>query len=102
MSTSHDPKPIVFRTYPRRWAHHVYSTDACNSAATRSASLFSNPSSRLFENGRLFGSAQTRSTRAFSPLSGGPERPALRLHAIVAATTITNPKSQIPNPDTVR
>src|SRR4051812_44782031 len=45
---------------PRRCAHHVYETALPNFCATFSASLFSKPSPARFENGRLFGSAQTR------------------------------------------
>src|SRR4051812_14045550 len=47
---------------PRRCAHQVYETFSPKLAATMAASLFSNPASALFENGRLFGSAQTRSS----------------------------------------
>src|SRR6185295_10015232 len=52
----------VLRKKPRRCAHQVYSTFSPNSFANKSASLFSKPSSRSFEKGRLFGSAQTRNT----------------------------------------
>src|ERR687886_584472 len=62
MTTSHAPDFKVLRMKPRRCAHQVYSTRAPKSFATSSAILFSNPSPRAFENGRLFGSAQTLST----------------------------------------
>src|SRR4051794_33365461 len=63
---SHSPALRVFRTKPRRCAHHTYCTVACSSRATTSTILFSKPSSQLLENGRLFGSLQTRSSRAWS------------------------------------
>src|SRR6185369_17160794 len=64
ITTSHIPALRVLRKNPRRWAHQVYSTRSPRSWANRSAILFSKPSSRWFENGRLFGSAQTRRTPA--------------------------------------
>src|SRR4051812_14652432 len=60
---SHSPAASVLRTKPRLCAAHAYRRSAPRSRATREAILFSNPSCRSFENGRLFGSAQTRSTR---------------------------------------
>ena len=60
MTTSHVPACSVLRKNPRRCAHHVYSTGRCISRAISSAILFSKPSPFSFENGRLFGSAQTR------------------------------------------
>src|SRR5690349_13617898 len=61
---SHAPARSVLRKKPRRCAHHVYSTRSPMSWARSSAILFSKPSPRWLENGRLFGSAQTRSTPA--------------------------------------
>src|ERR1051325_9734045 len=55
---------------PRRCAHHVYSTRSPISWANSSAILFSKPSPRWFENGRLFGSAQTRKTPAGLGITG--------------------------------
>src|SRR4051794_40626223 len=46
---------------PRRWAHQGEEARPPNCAAPQAASLFSNPASALSENGKLFGSAQTRS-----------------------------------------
>src|SRR5262245_824024 len=46
---------------PVACGNHVYSTGTLSSAATISAILFSNPSPLSFENGRLAGSAHTRS-----------------------------------------
>src|SRR5918993_6112286 len=63
MTASHIPSRSVLRMKPRRCAHHTYSIRASSESPTSSAILFSNPSSCAFENGRLFGSAQTRSTR---------------------------------------
>src|SRR5215204_6412024 len=63
MTTSQSPAFNVFLTNPRRCAHHVYRTSACRSRPTSAARWFSNPSSRSFVNGRLFGSAHTRSWR---------------------------------------
>src|SRR5215208_1754619 len=57
---SHSPAFSVFLMKPRRCAHQVYCTSTFISRAMRAAILFSNPSSRSFEKGRLFGSAQTR------------------------------------------
>src|SRR5918994_214076 len=65
----------VLRRKPRRCAHQVYSTAAPSSSATSSTSLFSNPSPRSLENGRLFGSAQTRSSR---PAAGAEAKTAIR------------------------
>src|SRR5687767_7308279 len=48
---------------PRRCAHHTYSIRTASESPTSSAILFSKPSSFAFENGRLLGSAHTRSTR---------------------------------------
>src|SRR5215217_9231631 len=59
ITRSHTPELSVFRTKPRRWAHHTYSTGFFNSRPTRSAIRFSKPSRAAFENGRLLGSAQT-------------------------------------------
>src|SRR5205085_11986519 len=61
-TTSHAPAFKVLRMKPRRCAHQVYSSFSCRSSANSSAILFSNPSPRSFENGRLFGSAHTRRT----------------------------------------
>src|SRR5690348_12082619 len=63
-TTSHSPAFRVLRMKPRRCAHHVYVTVALSSRAMISAILFSNPSPCAFENGRLLGSAQIRSSRA--------------------------------------
>src|SRR5436309_2210743 len=49
---------------PRRCARQVYCRSASRSCAINPMILFSNPSRRSLENGRLFGSAQTRSSRA--------------------------------------
>src|SRR5689334_10282767 len=49
-----------------RSGHQLYSSFALRSRATSSARRFSIPSPRSFENGRLLGSAQTRSTRGDS------------------------------------
>src|SRR5215207_9143590 len=57
------PDLSVLRKKPRRCAHQVYSTRSPRSRAMSSAILFSKPSRRSFENGRLFGSAQMRSSR---------------------------------------
>src|SRR5690606_13734386 len=51
---------------PRRWAHQTWLRRAPRSRAISSAIRFSNPSRRSLEKGRLFGSAQTRSSRAGS------------------------------------
>src|SRR5690349_7206812 len=67
---SHTPAFSVLRKKPRRCAHHVYSTRSPRSWANSSAILFSKPSPRLFEKGRLFGSAQTRSTPAGRAITG--------------------------------
>src|ERR1041384_2337811 len=70
MTTSDIPAFNVLRKKPRRCAHHVYSIRSPRSWAISSAILFSNPSPRSFENGRLFGSAQTRSTPAGRAICG--------------------------------
>src|SRR3954453_21836555 len=49
---------------PRRCGHQVYCTVAPSSWAMRSTILFSKPSPCRFENGRLLGSLQTRTSRA--------------------------------------
>src|SRR5215210_677636 len=54
----------VLRMKPRRCSDQVYVGSACNSCATMATILFSNPSSRSLENGKLFGSTQTRNSRA--------------------------------------
>src|SRR4030095_9321721 len=71
MTTSQTPARNVFRKKPRRCAHHVYSTRSPMSWANSSAILFSKPSRRSFEKGRLFGSAHTRSTPAGRVNCGG-------------------------------
>src|SRR5205085_8914160 len=48
------------RKNPLLCAHVVYSTGRCILLAISDAILFSNPSSLLFVNGRLLGSAHTR------------------------------------------
>src|SRR5256714_12972056 len=58
--TSQLPAFSVLRTKPRRCAHEVYATRSPRSWAMSAAMRFSKPSPRTFENGRLFGSAQTR------------------------------------------
>src|SRR5690349_20968452 len=50
--------------------HQVYSSFASNLPAIISANLFSKPSARWFENGMLFGSAQTRRTRCSAATHG--------------------------------
>src|SRR6266516_4281720 len=49
---------------PMRCGNHVYSSVHPSSRAKSSAILFSKPSPARLENGRLFGSSQTRSTRS--------------------------------------
>src|SRR3954468_22010714 len=68
---SHSPAFKVFLTKPRRWAHQVYCTSVFISRATSAAILFSKPSPRSFENGRLFGSAQTRRCSRGGGAAGG-------------------------------
>src|SRR4051812_36824244 len=63
-TTSQRPAFTVLRKKPRRCAHQVYSTRRPNSSPISVASLFSKPSPFRFENGRLFGSEQTRSASA--------------------------------------
>src|SRR5438067_11165641 len=46
---------------PRRCGSQKYASGRRRSRATIAAILFSSPSRRAFENGRLFGSAHTRS-----------------------------------------
>src|SRR4051812_24202478 len=46
------------------------------SCAMTSTIWFSNPSPRSFENGRLFGSAQTRNSRAAAPEAATRHKPA--------------------------
>src|SRR5215467_13388577 len=60
ITTSHWLARSVFLMNPRRSGHHVNVGVAPNSFAMRSTILFSKPSSRSFEYGKLFGSAQTR------------------------------------------
>src|SRR5436190_3827450 len=60
MMTSQSPALSVLRMKPRRCDHQTYSTGSPSSRPMSCASRFSNPSPRSFENGRLFGSAQTR------------------------------------------
>src|SRR3954451_21645637 len=60
MTISQSPARSVLRTKPRRCAHQRYSSGTSRSWASSSAMRFSNPSPASFENGRLFGSAQTR------------------------------------------
>src|SRR2546427_12210510 len=50
----------VFLMNPRRSGHHVKVGVAPNSLAMSSTILFSKPSNRSFEYGKLLGSAQTR------------------------------------------
>src|SRR3954463_2723984 len=64
MTTSHLPAFSVLRMRPRPGAHRVWEPCWPKCSATMAASLFSNPASALFENGRLLGSAQTRSSRS--------------------------------------
>src|SRR5688500_10044405 len=59
MTTSASPPLIVSRKYPRRRARQWYSSLRSRSRATSWASLFSKPSSRELEKGRLLGSATT-------------------------------------------
>src|SRR3954462_7152518 len=71
---------------PRRCAHQTYVTDVLSSRATRSARRFSSPSRLLLENGRLFGSAQTRNGAAAGPgRSRSPEALSGMLPEAVAA-----------------
>src|SRR6266705_690562 len=64
---------------PRRSGHHVKVGVAPNSLAMSSTILFSKPSNRSFEYGRLFGSAQTRKLArdpwASAPVSSSREAP---------------------------
>src|SRR4051812_31872306 len=78
ITTSHNPAFNEFRRKPRRSAYHVYSRRAPSSRATSSASRFSKPSARSFENGRLLGSAQTRRTRPSAPKHAAAQRSRLR------------------------
>src|SRR3954463_14502753 len=55
----------VSRKNPRRCARQLYCTPAPSCFAIKSAIRFSKPSSRSFENGRLFGSAAIRRTSLF-------------------------------------
>src|SRR5450432_1331448 len=64
MTTSHLPASSDLPMNEPRCESHVYCTDAFNSLAMISTILFSNPSRRSFENGRLSGSPHTRSSRA--------------------------------------
>ena len=73
---SQAPAPSVLRMKSRRCAHQVYDSSASCSSATSSAIRFSNPSPCSFENGRLFGSAQTRSSRSAAPAARPPMRTA--------------------------
>src|SRR5215207_864349 len=90
MTTSQTPARSVLRKKPRRCAHQVYSTRSPRSWANNSAILFSKPSPRSLENGRLFGSAQTRST------------PAGRVNCGAAAATGTDLCSAHPFKDAIR
>src|SRR6185312_3922488 len=76
----------VLRTKPRRCAHHVYSTRSPRSAASSEAMRFSNPSPRSFENGKLFGSAQTRSVSRPTWLVIGQAAPAITPAPAMAST----------------
>src|SRR6185312_760465 len=58
--TSHRPALSVLRTKPRRCGCQVYCTGAPSASPTSRAMAFSSPSCFWFENGMLFGSAQTR------------------------------------------
>src|SRR3954447_18357923 len=75
---------------PRRSGHQVYCTVAPSSWAIRSTILFSKPSPRLLENGRLLGSLQTRTSRASTDVA-----PALiskaRVRALRQAKDIERP-----------
>src|SRR5436189_5857288 len=68
MTTSQRPASSELRMKPRRCGSQKYSRVRCSSCATSAAILFSNPSPGRFENGRLFGSAQTRSGASARPV----------------------------------
>src|SRR5512142_1586044 len=89
MATSQVFAFSVLRTHPRRCGHQVYSSVSPNWCATSSAILFSKPSPARLENGRLFGSAQTRRARRPGPLTGASGDRADP--SSVAATAITTP-----------
>src|SRR5262249_1684233 len=69
--TSQRCAPSVLRTKPTDCGYHVYASFRFSFCARSSANLFSNPSPLSLENGRLRGSAQTR-TR-FGSTSSSPE-----------------------------
>ena len=60
------------------------------SRAITSAILFSNPSDRLFENGRLSGSAQTRSTLGSSAAAAGNATAETTIRALASALPLLN------------
>src|SRR5215218_5667311 len=62
MMTSQRCAASVIRTKPTACGKYMYSSFFCSFSANSSPSLFSNPSPLSLENGRLRGSAQTRST----------------------------------------
>src|SRR6266511_342939 len=76
MTRSHFPAFSVWRINPRRCDAQVYRKEASSSLAMSSAILFSNPSSRSLENGRLSGSAHTRNSRSSAAASPADNRTA--------------------------
>src|SRR6185503_9491020 len=73
ITTSHFCADNVLRRNPRRCANQVYSTRLPRSRASSAAILFSKPSPFELVNGRLFGSAHTRS--GSRPLAAKTPRP---------------------------
>src|SRR5256885_16912363 len=61
------------------------------SLANNDASRFSKPSPRVFENGRLLGSAQTRSTRSFVSAPAETSSSAPTAHALGKGEDIQHP-----------
>src|SRR3954466_16067674 len=95
MITSHCWALSVLRTKPRRCAHQVKEIVLPRSPATSSASLFSKPCCCASENGRLFGSAHTRSSSAIAG------RSAVRINSAAAQPiTLVHPggRSSCPPP----
>src|SRR4051794_34816850 len=94
MTISQSPARSVLRTKPRRCAHQRYSSGTPRSRASSAAMRFSNPSPASFENGRLFGSAQTRTLsmpRESRPCAPGPSArapPAISIKAAASAARL--------------
>src|SRR6185369_16568390 len=80
--TSHKPAFRPLRTKPRHSGIQTNFTVAPNSVATSWETRFSNPLARSFENGMLFGSAQTLSSRD----AAGDDASAVNIIAETAAT----------------